>query len=48
VTNFGPDGVFAIAGVVLNQPELASSRIVANGMVSWSEIVKAVLAAGLP
>ncbi|MFO8149592.1 MAG: plastocyanin/azurin family copper-binding protein [Trueperaceae bacterium] len=48
VTNFGPDGVFALAGLVLNQPEIASARIVANGAVSWTEIVEAVLAAGLP
>jgi hypothetical protein len=40
--------VFALAGLVLNQPEIASARIVANGAVSWSEIVEAVLAAGLP
>jgi hypothetical protein len=31
VTNFGPDGVFAISGVLLNLPELASSRIVELG-----------------
>ncbi len=43
-----PDGVFALDGLVLNQPEIASARIVANGSVSSSEIVEAVLAAGLP
>jgi len=48
VTNFGPDGVFALAGLVLNQPEIASARIVATGAVSWTEIVETVLAAGLP
>jgi plastocyanin len=48
VTNFGPDGVFAISGVLLNLPELASSRIVELGSVPWADVVEQILAAGLP
>jgi plastocyanin len=48
VTNFGPDGVFAVAGVLLNLPELASSRIVELGAVPWADVLEQVLAAGLP
>jgi len=47
VTEFGPDGVFGAAGVLLNQPELASSRIVELGRVAWSEVLAAVLAVPL-
>ena len=38
VTDFGPDGVFDLAGVVLNSPLLAPDRIAAEGSVSWFEI----------
>lgn len=38
VTDFGPDGVFDLAGVVLNSPLLDPDRIVAEGSVSWYEI----------
>lgn len=38
VTNFGPDGVFATAGLVLNDPALASGQIVALGSVSWYDL----------
>jgi plastocyanin len=42
--NFGPDGTFGASGVLLNQPELASSRIVDLGFVPWADVVEAVLA----
>ena len=42
-----PAGVFGAAGVVLHQPELASSRIVELGQVPWPEVVEAVLAVPL-
>ena len=38
VTNFGPDGVFATSGLVLNDPALASSMIVELGSVSWYDL----------
>lgn len=43
-TEFGPDGVFGASAVVLNAPELASSRIVELGAVPWADVVAAVLA----
>ncbi len=38
VTNFGPDGVFQVGGLVLNDPALASAEIVARGSVSWYDL----------
>ncbi len=38
VTNFGPDGVFAISGQVLNDPALSSLQIVVLGSVSWYDL----------
>jgi plastocyanin len=38
VTNFGPDGALATAGLVLNDPALASQQIVEHGSVSWYDL----------
>ena len=47
VTEFGPLGVAGASAVVLNAPDLASSRIVELGAVAWADVVAAVLAAPL-
>jgi plastocyanin len=45
--DFGPEGTFAASGVLLNLPQLASSRIVELGFVPWDDVVEAVLAVPL-
>jgi plastocyanin len=47
VTDFSPMGVAGLSAVVLNAPELASSRIVELGAVPWADLVATVLAAPL-
>jgi len=46
--DFSPVGTYALAGLVLNLPELASARIVELGSVPWSDVHEQVVAAGLP
>ena len=38
ITNFSPEGVFGVAGAVLNDVSLQSANIVRAGQVSWQDI----------
>ncbi len=44
--DFSPAGTFALAGMLLSNPMLASSRIVELGAVSFDDVKEALLAAG--
>jgi len=46
ITDFSPVGSFALSGVLLSMPELASSRIAQLGSVSFAEVKAAMIAAG--
>jgi len=37
-TDFGPEGTFGAAGLVLNDAALSPANIIANGSVSWNAI----------